>query len=145
MALKSTISKDPEVCPHCGKELQPSKSEASELKDKTFLSIAETCKLIGISRRTVYRMLERGELTAGKAGKRTILRRADIDKLFEGHEKLTPVAVRKSPRPAKQTDEKKDTAEPDKKVIQKQPKSTVKEEAAQAQPVKGMQLDLFGF
>ena len=53
-----------------------------ELKTKPFLSIAETCSLLGISRRTVYRMLERGELKAGKAGKRTIIQRSEIDKLF---------------------------------------------------------------
>jgi len=53
------------------------------LKAKVFLSIADTCKLIGISRRTVYRMIQRGELTKGKAGNRTIIRRADLDKLFD--------------------------------------------------------------
>ena len=53
-----------------------------ELKAKLFLSIADTCKLLGISRRTVYRMLDREELIAGKAGKRTIIRRSDLDKLF---------------------------------------------------------------
>jgi predicted transcriptional regulator len=31
-----------------------------DLKEKAFLSIADTCKLIGISRRTVYRMIEKG-------------------------------------------------------------------------------------
>ncbi|MFL5730120.1 MAG: helix-turn-helix domain-containing protein [Cytophagaceae bacterium] len=76
--------KEPEICPHCGNEIKDSKDQSfAELKQKPFLSIAETCKLIGISRRTVYRMLERGELVAGKAGKRTIVRRADVDKLFE--------------------------------------------------------------
>jgi excisionase family DNA binding protein len=55
----------------------------NELKAKEFLSIAETCKLMGISRRTVYRMIGRGELITGKAGNRTILRRSDLDKLFE--------------------------------------------------------------
>lgn len=53
------------------------------LNEKPFLSISETCKLLGISRRTIYRMLERGQLVPGKAGKRTIIRRSDIDKLFE--------------------------------------------------------------
>ncbi len=53
-----------------------------ELKSKPFLSIAETCKLLGISRRTIYRMFERGELNSGKAGTRTIIKRSDIDNLF---------------------------------------------------------------
>lgn len=53
-----------------------------ELKVKPFLSISETCQLLGISRRTVYRMIDRGEFNPGKAGKRTILQRSDIDNLF---------------------------------------------------------------
>jgi excisionase family DNA binding protein len=53
-----------------------------ELKAKAFLSIDETCKLVGISRRTVYRMIERGELVTGKAGKRTIIRRSDLEQIL---------------------------------------------------------------
>jgi excisionase family DNA binding protein len=53
-----------------------------ELKSKPFLSIAETGKLLGISRRTIYRMMQRNELRAGKAGKRRIIQRTEIDKLF---------------------------------------------------------------
>lgn len=53
-----------------------------DLKAKAFLSITETCKLVGISRRTVYRMMERGELITGKAGKRTIVRRSDLEQLL---------------------------------------------------------------
>ena len=62
-----------------------------ELKAKAFLSIADTCKLIGISRRTVYRIIERGELIAGKAGKRTIIRRSDLEQLlFEQPRTVAP-------------------------------------------------------
>ena len=53
-----------------------------ELKAKAFLSIADTCKLIGISRRTVYRMIERNELTTGKAGRRTIIKRSDLEQVL---------------------------------------------------------------
>jgi excisionase family DNA binding protein len=53
-----------------------------ELKVKPFLSVMEACILIGISRRTLYRMLQRGEVNAGKAGRRTIVRRDDLDRLF---------------------------------------------------------------
>ena len=55
-----------------------------EIKSKAFLSISETCKLIGISRRTLYRMIERKELVIGKAGKRTIIRRSDLEQLLFG-------------------------------------------------------------
>lgn len=74
------------------KETQRIKNQPiEELKAKAFLSIAETCKLIGISRRTVYRMIERGELITGKAGKRTIIRRSDLEQLlFEQPQPVTP-------------------------------------------------------
>ena len=71
-----------------------------QLKAKAFLSIADTCMLIGISRRTVYRMIERGELITGKAGKRTIIRRSDLEQLlFE-----KPLTV--TSKPVKQSDQK---------------------------------------
>jgi excisionase family DNA binding protein len=54
-----------------------------ELKAKEFLSIDETCKLLGISRRTLYRMFDREELKFGKAGARTLIKRSELDKLFE--------------------------------------------------------------
>jgi len=53
-----------------------------EIKAKPFLSVSETCILLGISRRTIYRMLERGEIVSAKAGTRTIIKRSEIDKLF---------------------------------------------------------------
>lgn len=53
-----------------------------EIKAKPFLSVMEACILLGISRRTIYRMLQRGEVNAGKAGRRTIVKREDLDRLF---------------------------------------------------------------
>ena len=82
------------------KETQRIKTQPIEqLKAKAFLSIADTCKLIGISRRTVYRMIERGELITGKAGKRTIIRRSDLDKLFKE-------PANRTPQPEKQPEQK---------------------------------------
>lgn len=74
------------------KETQRIKNQPiEELKAKAFLSIADTCKLVGISRRTVYRMIERGELITGKAGKRTIIRRSDLEQLlFEQPRTVAP-------------------------------------------------------
>lgn len=54
----------------------------TDLKGKPFLSIVESCQLIGVSRRTLYRMIERHELKIGKFGNRTIIKRSDIDGLF---------------------------------------------------------------
>ncbi|MFC0775296.1 helix-turn-helix domain-containing protein [Terrimonas alba] len=49
---------------------------------KEFLSIKETAQLIGASRWTIYRLIENGKLRAAKLQRRTIVKRTDIDKLF---------------------------------------------------------------
>jgi excisionase family DNA binding protein len=53
-----------------------------ELKAKEFLSINELCRLVGISRRTSYRLIERGQLKIIKIGSRTIVRRSDLNGLL---------------------------------------------------------------
>lgn len=50
---------------------------------KEFLSIDETCQLIGASRWTIYRMIDKGSLKVGKLGSRTIIKRQEIDNLFK--------------------------------------------------------------
>lgn len=54
-----------------------------ELRTKEFLSLKETAQLTGISVRTVQRLIERGSLKASKLGKRTIIQRKQLDKLFQ--------------------------------------------------------------
>jgi excisionase family DNA binding protein len=54
-----------------------------DLKAKEFLSITDACALVGISRRTAYRLIDKGELHASKVGGRTIIKRSSIDKFFE--------------------------------------------------------------
>lgn len=54
-----------------------------ELKAKPFLSISETCQLLGISRSSIYRMMEQDKLLAGKIGGRVIIQRTEIDRLFK--------------------------------------------------------------
>lgn len=54
-----------------------------DLKAKEFLSVMDACTLVGISRRTAYRLIEKGELHASKVGGRTIIKRTSIDKFFE--------------------------------------------------------------
>lgn len=51
--------------------------------EKVFLSIDETCQLIGASRWTIYRLIDNGKLKAGKIGARTIIKRQAIDNLFK--------------------------------------------------------------
>lgn len=62
----------------------------SDLNAKAFLSIAESSKLLGVSRSTLNRMIKRGEIRFAKVGKRTIIRRADIDTIFELPQRSEP-------------------------------------------------------
>jgi excisionase family DNA binding protein len=53
-----------------------------DLRDKEFLSIRETCQLLGASRMTVYRQIKSGYLPAIKFGRRTIIMKSEIHNLF---------------------------------------------------------------
>ncbi len=55
----------------------------SDIRANEFLTIDESARLVRISRRTLYRLIERGELVTAKLSRRTVIRRADIDRLFE--------------------------------------------------------------
>ncbi len=52
------------------------------VQEKEFLSIKDVCMLLGASRWTIYRLIDKGELNVAKIGNRTIVRRNEIDKLF---------------------------------------------------------------
>lgn len=52
------------------------------IQAKDYLSVSEVCGLVGVSRRTIYRMMQKQELNFAKFGKRTIIQRSDIDKVF---------------------------------------------------------------
>lgn len=54
----------------------------SVIKEKDFLSVAETCALLGVSRWTVYKAVEERRLVATKIGRRTIISRQGINALF---------------------------------------------------------------
>ena len=58
-----------------------------ELKSKDYLSITETCQLLGVSRWTIWRAINANKINSVKIGKRVIIRRSEIDYLFE-HEEL---------------------------------------------------------
>lgn len=55
----------------------------TELRAKPFLSVDETSRLLGISKRTVYRMIYRNELNKGKAGRKTLIKQSELNKLFQ--------------------------------------------------------------
>jgi excisionase family DNA binding protein len=62
--------------------LQTIQKPIEELNVRHFLNLNEVQRLTGISRRTLYRMIERNELIIGKFGRRTVIRRLDIDAIF---------------------------------------------------------------
>ncbi|GAB4035262.1 helix-turn-helix domain-containing protein [Spirosoma gilvum] len=68
-----------------------------DIRAKEALNIAEASQLLGVSRWTIWRAIRSGHLTAIKLGRRTIIRRSDIDRLFEptarSIEKSLPVPV----------------------------------------------------
>jgi excisionase family DNA binding protein len=53
---------------------------------KEFLTIDEVCQLVSASRWTIYRLIERGELRAGKLGRRTRIPRNAINELLKLNE-----------------------------------------------------------
>jgi len=53
------------------------------LKDKQFLSPSEAAKLLGVCRSTIYNYLWQHELKAKQFRGKTIIRRSDIEKLFD--------------------------------------------------------------
>jgi excisionase family DNA binding protein len=58
----------------------------SELQAKEFLSVAETSRLLGISRWTLTRAISDGRLSAVRFGRRIVIKRTDIDRMFLGLE-----------------------------------------------------------
>jgi excisionase family DNA binding protein len=54
----------------------------TELKAKEYLTIAETCKMLSVSRWTVWRAIKSQDLPAGQIGRRKLIKRADLETLF---------------------------------------------------------------
>lgn len=63
-------------------EKQKFENKLQEIKDKEYLSIAQTCELLGASRMTIYRQIKTGHIQVAKLGRRTIIKKSSIDKLF---------------------------------------------------------------
>lgn len=66
-----------------------------EIQVKEFLSISEVVILLGLSRRTVYRLIEKGELEFSKIGARTIIKRTAIDTLLS----KKPITTKRNKEP----------------------------------------------
>lgn len=54
----------------------------AQINGKEFLSISETCQLLGACRMTIYRQIKAGTIPAAKIGRRTIIKRSTIDQMF---------------------------------------------------------------
>lgn len=67
------------------KQTQQIKTQSIEiLKAKEFLTVRDVATLLNSSIRTVYRMIEQGNIKAVNiAQRKTLIKRADLDKLFE--------------------------------------------------------------
>jgi excisionase family DNA binding protein len=55
----------------------------SEEKEKNYVVIKEAVVILGFSRQTIYRMIERGDLFAKKIGKEWRISKNSIDKYLE--------------------------------------------------------------
>ena len=53
-----------------------------KIKPLEFLKITQASLLFGISRSTIYRLVNKGQLDIGKFGKRTVIRRCDLEAFF---------------------------------------------------------------
>ena len=54
----------------------------AKIQAKDFLSIDDACKLLGVSRWTVSRAIKEKRLKAVNLGKRIVIKRTEIDRLF---------------------------------------------------------------
>lgn len=53
------------------------------INTREFLSISETASLLGTSKRTIERLIEKKRLPVAKIGSRTIIKRTNINQLFK--------------------------------------------------------------
>ena len=61
---------------------QKQKQPIELLKAKEFLNVNEVCELIGVSRRTIYRLVKSNQLNIIKIGSRTIIKRSALDEIL---------------------------------------------------------------
>ncbi len=54
----------------------------AKIQAKDFLSIDDTCRLLGVSRWTISRAIKENRLKAVNLGKRIVIKRTEIDHLF---------------------------------------------------------------
>ena len=57
---------------------------ASDYARAKYLTVAEVASLLRVSNMTVYRLIEAGDLPAGRVGKSFRIREVDLDKYLAG-------------------------------------------------------------
>lgn len=68
------------------------KKPIEDLKTREFLTVMQVSNLIGCSKQNVYKLINTGKLKATNVLiKKTIVKRSEIDKLFESKEKVEPI------------------------------------------------------
>ncbi len=53
-----------------------------EVQARDYLSVDDTCRLLNVSRSTIWRLAKTGVLKTAKLGSRVIIRKSDLNKLF---------------------------------------------------------------
>ena len=72
-------------------EMKLVKSGIEAIKQKEFLTVRDASTLLNCSRRAVYYFIENGDLKATNlAERKTLIKRSEIDKLFEKQKPVTP-------------------------------------------------------
>ena len=54
-----------------------------DLKAKDYLSLAETCTMLGISRMTLHRQIKEGKIKSKRMGKRVIISKKHLEEFFK--------------------------------------------------------------
>lgn len=57
-------------------------ADLERIRLREFLNITQASLLLGISRRTIYRLIDRGELNTAKYGTRSVIRKCDLEAFF---------------------------------------------------------------
>lgn len=58
-------------------------SHLEMISKREFLNIGEAAELLGVSESTFYRLMRNGTIKKNKLGGRTIIKRSDLDNLFQ--------------------------------------------------------------
>jgi excisionase family DNA binding protein len=64
------------------RQTEPITARQAEVRAKEFLSVKDACVLVGVSRWTLARAIKDGQLNAVRFGRRVVLKRGDVDRLF---------------------------------------------------------------